>query len=267
MFRALRKLFGGSSSGRAVPRRHQIVVCPDCKVAEGQLHELFCLKERCPFCGGQLATCECLGRVLQLTPEEQQCVDEYVDDSIPPLSNIMTRWRSALEHKGRVPFQAQADTPYHAAYRGDLETVRDFLADGFDVSAANEVGYTVLMAAARGGNLEILRLLLDRGAMVRQADHYGYTVLHWMVGQSVIDTAAQAEGVKLLIAAGADVNVGNGDGITPLMNAAWFGCTDAVRELLAHGAQTNATESKGRTARSMALERGHEEIAALLGRT
>ena len=264
MFRVLRKLFRSSTPARPGTRRHVIDVCPDCEVAEGQLHDLFCLKERCPFCGGQLATCACLGRVLQLAPEEQQLVDEFVDDSVPPLSTIMERWRAALEHKGRIPFQAQQDTPYHAAYRGDLRAIRDFLDDGLDVGRANEVGYTVLMAAARGGNIEILRLLLSLDAKACQADHRGYTVLHWMVAQPVIDTAAQAVGVNLLIDAGADVNASNEDGITPLMNAAWFGCTDAVRDLLRRGAKAGEMDAKGRTAQSLALERGHPHIAEML---
>jgi hypothetical protein len=265
MFRFFRKLFGDSTPARSGTRRHMIDVCPDCGVAEGQLHELLCLKERCPFCGGQLATCECLGHVLQLTPEEQQLVDEYVDDSIPPLSTIMKRWRAALEQKGRVPFQAQPDTPYHAAYRGDLPAIRDFLDDGLVVGVTNEVGYTVLMSAARGGNIEILRLLLSRGANASQADNRGYTVLHWMVAQSAIDPAAQAVGVNLLIDEGADPNASNQDGITPLMNAAWFGCSDAVRELLRRGADGSRKDNKGRTAQSMALERGHHEVAEMLG--
>jgi hypothetical protein len=118
-----------------------IDVCLDCGAVEGKLHDLFCLKERCPFCGGQLATCSCLGRVLQLTPEEQQLVDECEADSTPPLSTIMARWRDTLARKGRIPFQAQPDTPYHAACRADLKAMHDFLDDGSDLNAANEVGY------------------------------------------------------------------------------------------------------------------------------
>ena len=241
-----------------------IDACLDCGVADGQLHELFCLKERCPFCGGQLASCECLSRVLQLTAKEQQLVEDYIDDSIPPLSTIMERWRDALSRKGRVPFQAYEDSPYHAAYRGDVRAVRDYLDNGLDVARGNEVGYTVLMAAARGGNLEILRLLLARGAKAGQADHRGYTALHWIVAQPVVDSAAQVAGVLLLLDSGADPNARNQTGITPLMDAAWFGCVDAARELLRRGADASARDNKNRSAKSLAAERGHNRLIAIL---
>lgn len=78
--------------------------CNDCGCNKGQLHELFCLRERCPFCGQQLASCGCISAVLKLSQEEQQAVDDYIDDSIEPLLGINERWISALNRKGRVPF-------------------------------------------------------------------------------------------------------------------------------------------------------------------
>jgi hypothetical protein len=118
-----------------------IETCPDCGVRSGELHDLFCLKERCRFCGGQLATCSCIRNVLKLSDSERQALDEYIDDSVPPLSDIVQRWREALASKGRVPFEAFPDDPIRAAYRGDVEAMRQFLDDGFPVNAGNEVGY------------------------------------------------------------------------------------------------------------------------------
>jgi hypothetical protein len=78
--------------------------CPDCNCEAGSLHEPFCLKERCPFCGNQLVSCGCIKTVLQLSPEEQQVVDAYEDDSEEPLRSIVKRWERALQRKGRVPY-------------------------------------------------------------------------------------------------------------------------------------------------------------------
>lgn len=115
MFSALKRLILGSKAKAPEQKRPMVETCADCGVRSGELHDLFCTKERCPFCGGQLASCECIGSVLKLIHEEQQLVDEYIDDSIPPLSDIMHRWREALNAKGRVPFEAQPDDPIRAA--------------------------------------------------------------------------------------------------------------------------------------------------------
>ena len=47
---------------------------------------------------------DCISTVLQLTPEEQEVLDAYVDDSVEPLLGINNRWVKALNRKGRVPF-------------------------------------------------------------------------------------------------------------------------------------------------------------------
>ena len=80
--------------------------CHDCGCEEGQLHEIFCLKERCPYCGNQLVGCGCISTVLQLTPEEQEVLDAYEDDSVEPLQGINNRWVKVLNRKGRIPFSS-----------------------------------------------------------------------------------------------------------------------------------------------------------------
>ena len=78
--------------------------CSDCGCRPGELHEPFCIKERCPFCHGQLAGCDCIFRELDLGDGERKAVEEYVDDSVEPLRGISERWRQALEAKGRIPW-------------------------------------------------------------------------------------------------------------------------------------------------------------------
>jgi ankyrin repeat protein len=263
VFDALKKLLSGQKPERPA-RRHTIETCPDCDVRAGELHDLFCLKERCPFCGGQLASCNCISNVLKLSDSDQRALDEYVDDSVPPLSNIMEQWRDALNKKGRIPFEAFPDDPIRAAYRGDVQAMREFLDDGYPVNAGNEVGYTALMGAARGGSLELIRLLLSRGAQAVLADKRGYTALHWSVAQPVRDASRQLSCLCALLDAGALPNAQNEEGITPLMNAAWFGCLDSARELLRRRADPLVRDKKGRTAKDLANERGHKELAEIL---
>src|SRR5688572_23336365 len=213
-----------------------IETCPDCGVRNGEIHDLFCTKERCPFCGGQLIACDCIDGVLSLTDSERRALDEYIDASVPPLSDIMRRWRDALAKKGRVPFEAFPDEPIRAAYRGDLDALQRFIEDGFSPNAGNEVGYTALMGAARGESLKAIQFLLSHGGQATLADKRGYTPLHWVVAQPAGDASRQVACLRALLDAGADPNARNAEGLTPLMDAAWFGCRDSVRELLGRGA-------------------------------
>lgn len=79
-------------------------VCPGCDVPQGALHAMFCTRERCPFCGGQLASCECIFTVLKLTDAERLAYEAYLDDSVEPLRSVVERWKRALEAEGRVPY-------------------------------------------------------------------------------------------------------------------------------------------------------------------
>ncbi|MEO6786318.1 MAG: ankyrin repeat domain-containing protein [Chthoniobacteraceae bacterium] len=263
MFDAIKRLlFGRKPEPRS--KRHIIETCPDCGVQSGELHDLFCTKETCPFCGGQLITCDCKRSILKLSEDERRTLDEYIDDSIPPVSDIMQRWREALASKGRVPFEAFPDDPIRAAYRGDVDALRLFLEDGFLPNAGNEVGYTALMGAARGASLEAIRFLLSQGAQAALADKRGYTALHWAVAQPAHESTREVACVCVLLDAGADPSARNEDGITPLMNAVWFGCRDSARELLRRGADPLMRDNKGRSARDLASERGHKEVEDLL---
>lgn len=176
-----------------------VETCPDCEVHDGELHDLFCTKEQCPFCNGQLITCDCIREILSLSAEEIRSVEEYINDTVPPLSEIMERWLEALVAKGRIPFRPYPDDCLRAAYRGDTTTVKRFLSLGFDPNAGNEVGYTALMAAARGGSVDAIRFLLSHGADPTIADTRGYTALHWAVAQPATDGLREVACVQALV--------------------------------------------------------------------
>ena len=80
--------------------------CPHCGCGDGELHELFCPRELCPFCRNLITDCECIFTVLDLSEEERRVVEEYVDDSIDPLKGICERWERAVVTRGRIPFSA-----------------------------------------------------------------------------------------------------------------------------------------------------------------
>lgn len=77
--------------------------------------------------------------------------------------------------------------------------------------------------------------------------------------------AEREEEVSALLAAGADVNAADGDGITPLMAAAMSGSLTLARTLLAAGADTRACNIWGMSAQAIARWHGYEALAELLG--
>ncbi|OFW47197.1 MAG: hypothetical protein A3J29_07795 [Acidobacteria bacterium RIFCSPLOWO2_12_FULL_67_14b] len=71
--------------------------------------------------------------------------------------------------------------------------------------------------------------------------------------------------LRLLLDKRANANAAAASGVTPLMEASRSGSVDAVRLLLAHGAQVNAHESaRGQTALMWAVSRQHPDIVKVL---
>ncbi|OQX14921.1 MAG: hypothetical protein BWK76_13890 [Desulfobulbaceae bacterium A2] len=66
--------------------------CPACHCRSGELHELGCPVEVCPWCGGQLVRCACRF--------EQLGCDDIGDEELEELERL-------LEAQGRVPFSAE----------------------------------------------------------------------------------------------------------------------------------------------------------------
>ncbi|MHC4251452.1 MAG: ankyrin repeat domain-containing protein, partial [Planctomycetota bacterium] len=98
-----------------------------------------------------------------------------------------------------------------AAQRGDAEVVRKCLAEGVAVDArVSRWKRTALGQAAGGGHTEVVKLLLAAGADVNAGDVDGQTPLHHAVSEGCL------EDVELLIEAGANVNAKDRNGTTPL---------------------------------------------------
>ncbi|MFS8934629.1 ankyrin repeat domain-containing protein [Cupriavidus taiwanensis] len=129
------------------------------------------------------------------------------------------------------------DSPYlYAGARGHNEILRMTLAHGADLRSTNRYGGTALIPAAERGHVETVRLLIAAGVAVDHVNRLKWTALL----EAIIlgnGGAAHTEIVRLLVNAGADVNLADGDGVTPLQHARQRGYTQIQQILTAAGAR------------------------------
>ena len=154
-----------------------------------------------------------------------------------------------------------------ASRTGNVAVVRLLVARGTDVNAATTGGHTALMWAAAERHTDVVRVLAEIGADVhartavraRPARSGGYQ-------RKEPKVLSQFEAVN----PAALPRDGDGDpprpegGFTPLLHAIMPGDLDVVRVLLAAGANVDEAGPDGVTALMLALVKRHEAIALFL---
>lgn len=129
------------------------------------------------------------------------------------------------------------DSPYlYAGASGQNDILRMTLAHGADLRSTNRYGGTALIPAAERGHVATVQLLIEAGVDVDHINNLGWTAL--------LETVILGDGssryvdiTRLLIAAGADVNLADAEGVTPLAHARQRGqhvIEDLLRKAGAH---------------------------------
>jgi len=129
------------------------------------------------------------------------------------------------------------DSPYlYAGARGHNEILKMTLAHGADLKSTNRYGGTALIPAAERGLVETVRILIDAGVDVNHVNNLQWTALLEAI---VLGNGGprHTEVVRLLAAARADVNIPDGQGVTPLQHARRRGFREMESILAGAGAR------------------------------
>lgn len=163
--------------------------------------------------------------------------------------------RGELAQKG-IPYSE--DVFLEKVKRGDVETIKLFLAAGMNADVRDQKGDTALMDAIVASSDAVAEVLLKGGANVDARTKTGSTALHLisLTGNNLIG--------QLLLKNHAEVNGKTDAGETPLMIAALRGYPDTVKLLLNAGADVNAKDNRGETPLMHAVERNHADVIELL---
>ena len=115
-------------------------------------------------------------------------------------------------------------------------------------------GDTALHMAAAAHRSEIAQALIDKGADCFAKNRRGAQPLHYAADANAGNPTAQAATIACLIRAGADPNVTDNSGVTPLHRAVRTRCAAAVEALLAGGAAPRGRNGSGSTPLHLAVQ-------------
>src|SRR6185312_11778195 len=156
-------------------------------------------------------------------------------------------------------------TPLHvAAFRAQHEAMRALVAAGADPNALENDRYDIVTIAAVANDVPTLKLALQLGASAKN-------VTSRYDGTALIAAAhlGHAEVVRILTAAGAPLDHVNNLGWTAVIESIVLGDggsrhTETLRALVDAGANINLADRSGETPLTLAKRRGFKEMVAIL---
>lgn len=154
-----------------------------------------------------------------------------------------------------APPPSRPDPLIVAAIRGRLTDVESLLRSGTPVDVIAKDGQTPLMKASGFGHVDVVKVLLAAGANVNAEDAGGETALSRTRHPSV---------ARVLLEAGARINHQDKRGFSALSRSANSGTEEMVQLLLSAGASVHTSDLLGNTPLRSAAALGHLQVARLL---
>ena len=177
--------------------------------------------------------------------------------------------------------QAETDDAFLTAVKGgNKDEVEKLLDVGANINEQDKDGLTALMAAASKGRVDVVSLLLENGADIKLKNKEEETALDFariglikeiilrqvVLNRGLLNTVKESKKGEVAnwLNQGAQVNVKDDRGRTPLMVAAYCGNEEIVELLFGYGAAVEARDGNGYTALIIAADKGKEKIVELL---
>ncbi|XP_053109806.1 ankyrin repeat domain-containing protein 53 [Hemicordylus capensis] len=124
-------------------------------------------------------------------------------------------------------------------------------------------GFSALHTASLHGRLDCIQMLVEKyGVDVDLASLRGWRPIHLVISKESGDRALEC--LQYLIGKGADVNVQNQNGVSPLHKAASEGRENCIQALIEAGANVHAMDSEGQEPLDLCRMWGHRACAKTL---
>lgn len=222
-----------------------------------------------------LTVCAVLGLAAGHFKAEQTLLDEslvgdaYYGDLVSVKNDLEDGANLSFElyfNDEERQYSAVLFNALHAAASGGNEDVINFLLDeGLNIDYPTPQGWTPLFIAARDGRAEAAKLLVFRGADLNFQTERGATALVMALTQPYPGEKERQDLLVYMLKRGANPNLADNNGLSPLYYAAVLRNEPAVRLLLEYGA---CSDEKNQTAIQSSLahhsDRQSRQILQLL---